>query len=121
MIVIDVSLAFDGLEQPLRLIVQSNTVVQGINIPTGKTYNLIGIVQPLDLRNLKIVPTEQIEYSTQMVHIRRSILQQNNITLTLLNSLTFQIIFNNASYKTKGKWLYNDYGYAQVDAIQTAK
>ena len=115
--ILDISDAFNGLEQPIQLIQQNNSINESINVPTKIIYNVFGVLQPLDLRKLRITPAEQAEFGTHMFHIRQSLLQRNNITLTLLNSQNFLIVYNGTFYRAVGKWLYNDYGYAQVDAI----
>ncbi len=119
--ILDVSDAFNGLEQPFQFIIQTNHISQGINVPTKQIYNLFGVVQPLDLRKLKITPTEQVAYGTHMVHIRQNLLQKQNIVLTNTVSIIYILIWNNLNFKTVGKWLYNDYGYAETDLIQMAK
>ena len=48
-------------------------------------------------------------------------MKKNNIILTNTASVTYYLIYNNLTFKTVGNWLYNDYGYAETDLVQTAK
>ncbi len=122
MMILNIERALNGLEQPFILLKIINNITQGISIPTTTTYNLYGVIQPLDLRKLGITPIEQKAFGTHMVHIRQSLLEQNQIIFTenQSTSLTYMIVKNKASYKVVGKWLYNDYGYVEVNAIQVS-
>jgi hypothetical protein len=117
--ILDISPAFNGLEQPFQLLIVTNTINQGIPVPSKVSYNLFGVIQPLNERKLKITPIEEREFGTHMIHIRQTLLKQNNIILNVATN--YFAIKQNYTYKVIGKWIYNDYGYAQADAIQTVK
>lgn len=119
--ILDISGAFNGLEQPMILQIISNQVLEGINNEVYTNYSVVGVVQPLDLRRMRITPAEQREWGSHMIHLRESLLRQYGIQLVTQQSLRYKVIVRNYVYEVVGKWMYNDYGYAEVDANQTAK